>query len=376
MIICAVITALTFSLWPLIKTRNRVCCFSSSLAYIFFFIATLNNSDVRITVSCMRPLGNDFIFCLPSCWSPCFKFAWAADLGRKAWGQLTSQVKTRQGVLPSLAVPGSLEQERWGFTGVICALALLNHCFVKRILPVLLLGEDDIGGENFQLCALVEGGLRGGITFISIAAASSEEQEEFHLVSSAGCRCRRRYGNQRHRGLELLYRYFSYWSSISCFLLNKFSFSTNGGTFYLLWAERLFDLKGKTVFGHLPCCQVAHFLLLAPGMLDRHKWTSEVKGLERWLGLLIFRGSGSPEVLVKIVFPVNVESVERLRTNPQLQFHALMHRPSFSFKAPELENMNACFRAALFQVALNSHGPLWDTCTCLQVSRHVNVALN
>lgn len=35
---------------------------------------------------------------------------------------------------------------------------------------------------------------------------------------------------------------------------------------------------------------------------------------------------------MKIVSSVSVESVERLRTNPQLQFYALMHKPSFSFK--------------------------------------------
>lgn len=36
---------------------------------------------------------------------------------------------------------------------------------------------------------------------------------------------------------------------------------------------------------------------------------------------------------MEIVSSVNVESEERLRANSQLQFHALMHSPSFSFKA-------------------------------------------
>lgn len=117
----------------------------------------------------------------------------------------------------------------------------------------------------------------------------------------------------------------SFWISLVLALMGAlFIFCGQKGC--LIWV-------GGTVFGHLLCCQAAHFLLLAPGTLDRHKWISEVKGLARWLGLLIFRGSGSPEVLVKIVSSVNVESVERLRTNPLLQFHALMHRPSFSFKA-------------------------------------------
>lgn len=35
--------------------------------YIFFFIATLNNSDIRITVSYMRLFGNDFVFSQQSC---------------------------------------------------------------------------------------------------------------------------------------------------------------------------------------------------------------------------------------------------------------------------------------------------------------------
>lgn len=174
------------------KNKEQSLLLFFLISVYIFFIATLNNSDVRITVSGVRPLGNDFIFCLPSCWSPCIKFAWAADLGRKARGQFSSQVKTRQGVLPSLAVSGSLERERWGFTGGIWAWALLNHCFFKRILPVLLLGgdEDIRRRKNFQLCALVEG-LRGGITFILTAAASQWGIEEFHLISSAGFHCRR-----------------------------------------------------------------------------------------------------------------------------------------------------------------------------------------
>lgn len=226
----------------------------------------------------------------------------------------------------------SLEQDCWGFTGVIWAWALLNYCFFKRILP----GEDeDIRRrKNFELSVLVEG-LRGGITFFFwlqlLPVRNGKNLISFLVqVFTAG-------GDMEISGTEgrscYIDRYFSYWSSISCFLPNKFSFSTNRGTFHLLWAERLFDLTGKTVFGHLLCCQAAQFLLLAPGTLDRQKWTSEVKGLERWLGLLIFRGLGSPEVPMKIVSSVSVESVERLRTNPWLQFYALMHKPSFSFKA-------------------------------------------
>lgn len=70
----------------------------------------------------------------------------------------------------------------------------------------------------------------------------------------------------------------------SCFLLSKFSFSTNRGTSHLFRAGRLFGLKGKTVFGHSLWCQAACFLLLVPGMLERAQQTAEVKGWERWLG--------------------------------------------------------------------------------------------
>lgn len=61
---------------------------------------------------------------------------------------------------------------------------------LKRLLPVLLLGEDENirKRQRFQLCALDEG-LRGRIMFILTAGARSEEQEQSHLVAGAGFHC-------------------------------------------------------------------------------------------------------------------------------------------------------------------------------------------
>lgn len=166
---------------PALNENKGQCLLLSSLLLLYtsFFIATLNNGDVRMTVSCMRPFGDDFIL--------------SADTIPTLWICLGCRFRQEVWDWRDVVQAGLLQAEdsSAGAYGWHLGRALLvKFPFLEYCLCSYLLGEvEDIRWE--KLAARVGWGVERKVITSLTAAACSGGHVEFHGISHAGCHCRR-----------------------------------------------------------------------------------------------------------------------------------------------------------------------------------------
>lgn len=165
---------------PALNENKEQCLllFSLLLLCTSFFIATLNNGDVRMTVSCTRPFGNDFIL--------------SADTIPTLWICLGCRFRQEVWDWRDVVQAGHLQAEdsSAGAYGWHLGRALLaKFPFLEYCLCFYVEKMRTSDGRS-QLYMLVEG-LREKSQLLWLQAASCGGQVEFCGISHAGCHCRR-----------------------------------------------------------------------------------------------------------------------------------------------------------------------------------------